>query len=283
MPNSRTPPRPSACGAARLLDGGGDGQAVDAGHRLDRRAAVQPALDEQRQHQVAGVQARLAHEVAQRARAAQAPQPGLRKGHALERIAAGSGEAAQRERARSRRSASREREEVRERAEDRLAVSLSVRSSASSVGLNGNSAETTWMTSYSPSDTVPLGTSARKAIGSESRNASSDAARTSRASPPMATPSALKASAPAEQREQPQRRLRPRDRDERAQPATISAASANAHSAASTTFSASSSRRVTRPRTSRPNACSSRSSASIPAASRTVTNMSETVTATATA
>ena len=68
--------------------------------------------------------------------------------------------------------------------------------SAWSVALNGKSAETTRITSKRPVDTAPLGTSARKAIGSESRKASSEAARTSRAIPPIATPSAANASAP---------------------------------------------------------------------------------------
>ncbi len=61
----------------------------------------------------------------------------------------------------------------------------------------------------------------------------------------------------------------------------MSSVTANEQMAASTTFSATSVVRETSPRTRRPNACSSRSSASIPAASSTVTNMSEIVTATA--
>ena len=68
-----------------------------------------------------------------------------------------------------------------------------------------------------------------------------------------------------------------------ASPNSISSVTASAQSALSTTFSASSAVRETSPRTSRPNACSSRSSASRPAASSSVTNISETVTATATA
>ena len=69
-------------GLARLVDGGGDREPVDARHGLDRRATVEPLLDEERQHEVAGVQPRLAHEVAQHRRAAQAAQARLREGHA---------------------------------------------------------------------------------------------------------------------------------------------------------------------------------------------------------
>ena len=69
-------------GLARLLDGRRDRQAVDAGHRLDRLAAVQAGLDEQRQDEVARVQPRLAHEVAQDGRAAQPAQARLGEWHA---------------------------------------------------------------------------------------------------------------------------------------------------------------------------------------------------------
>ena len=67
-----------------------------------------------------------------------------------------------------------------------------------------------------------------------------------------------------------------------ASPHSISRQTASAHSAASSTFSDSRPVRETSPRTSRPNACCSRSSASRPAASSSATNISETVTATAT-
>ena len=69
-------------------------------------------------------------------------------------------------------------------------------------------------------------------------------------------------------------RLQPRSRNATST-ASITAASAQAQSPARPIFSASSPVRETSPRTSRPNACSSRSSASMPAASSTVTNMSE--------
>ena len=73
---------PSACGLARLGDGGGDRQPVDARHGRDRRAPVEALLDEERQDEVAGVQPRLAHEVAQHRRGTQAAQARLREGHA---------------------------------------------------------------------------------------------------------------------------------------------------------------------------------------------------------
>ena len=67
-------------GGAGLLHDRGDAVAVDAGHRGDRRAPLQPVLDEQRQHEVRRRQRGLAHEVAQRAGAAQAAQAGGGKG-----------------------------------------------------------------------------------------------------------------------------------------------------------------------------------------------------------
>src|SRR3712207_7702340 len=47
--------------------------------------------------------------------------------------------------------------------------------SASSVGRNGNSADTTRITSYSAPETAPEGTSPSTAIGSDAMNASSEA------------------------------------------------------------------------------------------------------------
>ena len=113
-------------------------------------------------------------------------------------------------------------------------------------------------------------------------NASSDAARTSRASPPIATPSAANATAAkASASSHAGVRLQPRSRNATST-ASITAASAHAHRPARPIFSASSPLRDTSPRTSRPNAFSSRSSASIPAASSSVTNISEITTATST-
>ena len=60
---------------------------------------------------------------------------------------------------------------------------------------------------------------------------------------------------------------------------SITVVSTNAASAARPTFSTTSSVRLTSPRTSRPNAFSSRSSASIPAASSSATNIIEPTTA----
>ena len=116
-----------------------------------------------------------------------------------------------------------------------------------------------------------------------SRKASSEAARTSRASAPIATPSAPKPIAPPA-RATSQRAKRPQSSATKIpMPQSMTRVTTKAHAAASATFSPSSPRRETSPRTSRPNACSSRSSASMPEASRTVTNMSDTVTETATA
>ena len=66
---------------ARLLDGRGDAQAIDARQRGDRLAAGL-GLHEQRQHEVGGVQARLAHEVAQDRGRAQPPKACGGEGHA---------------------------------------------------------------------------------------------------------------------------------------------------------------------------------------------------------
>src|ERR1700730_6946111 len=68
---------------------------------------------------------------------------------------------------------------------------------ASRAGLKGKTAEITLTTSYRETATAPLGTSARKASGSDSKSASSDAALTSRATDPIATPNPPQASAPA--------------------------------------------------------------------------------------
>jgi hypothetical protein len=68
-------------GLARLGDGARDRQPVDAGHGSDRGPSFEPLLDEERKHEVARVQTRLAHEVAQHRRGAQAAQARLREGH----------------------------------------------------------------------------------------------------------------------------------------------------------------------------------------------------------
>ena len=150
-----------------------------------------------------------------------------------------------------------------------------------SAGRNGNRAETARLASSSGPATAPAGTRARKAIGSASRKASSEAARTSRASAPMATPSAPKASAPSASAGS-QRAKRPHSSSTNSPiPHSSARPTTNAHAALSATFSPSSAVRDTSPRTSRPKAWSSRSRASSPAASRTVTNISEMVTDTA--
>ena len=66
----------------RLVDRRRQGQAIDAGHGLDGRAALEALLDEEREDEVGGVQPRLAHEVAEDRGATQAAQAGLGEGHA---------------------------------------------------------------------------------------------------------------------------------------------------------------------------------------------------------
>ena len=79
-----------------------------------------------------------------------------------------------------------------------------------SAGLNGNSAETPSITVVTASRRPRrTGTSARNAIGSDSANASSEAARTSRASAPIATPMRREAEPARQQRRQPRGRARP--------------------------------------------------------------------------
>src|SRR4029079_2405404 len=69
-------------GLARLRHGLGDREAVDAGHRRDRRAPLEAGLDEHRKDEVPCIQARLAHDVPQDRGATQPSEAGLRKGHA---------------------------------------------------------------------------------------------------------------------------------------------------------------------------------------------------------
>ena len=68
-------------GLARLGDGARDREPVDAGHGADGSAPIEPLLDEEREDEVAGIEPRLAHEVAQHRRGAQAAQARLREGH----------------------------------------------------------------------------------------------------------------------------------------------------------------------------------------------------------
>ena len=67
---------------ARRFDGRGDAEPVDAGERADRLAA-RFGLDEERQDEIGGAEARLADEVAQDRGGAQPAQAGGGKGHAL--------------------------------------------------------------------------------------------------------------------------------------------------------------------------------------------------------
>ena len=160
---------------------------------------------------------------------------------------------------------------------------LTAASSACNAALNGNTNESAPITSYSPCDTDAEGTSARNASGSDSTNASSEAARTSRASAPIAMPSAPNPMAP-DASAITHKPARDQSRLTNAPiPASIARASTNAQPAASTSFSTSSPSRVSRPRTRRASVWSSRSRATPPAASSTHTNISDTLTATTTA
>src|SRR5437588_470510 len=113
--------------------------------------------------------------------------------------------------------------------------------------------------------------------------ASSDAARTSRASAPMATPSAPKASEPTASASSHSPTRLQSSGTNALTPASNANETTRPQAAASRPFSASSTSRETSPRTSRASACSSRSSASAPAASRAHTNIIEMLTATTTA
>ena len=114
-------------------------------------------------------------------------------------------------------------------------------------------------------------------------NASREAARTSRVSAPMASPRAANPTAPAASAST-QSGKRPQSRStNRPRPTSISRQAVAEHSAARPAFSTSSAVRDTRPRTRRGNAFSSRSSASVPEASSSVMNISDTATASATA
>ena len=65
MPNSRTAGIPARVGLAGLLDRVRDRQPLDAGHRLDRGALVDPVLDEHRVDEVLRRELGLAHHVPQ--------------------------------------------------------------------------------------------------------------------------------------------------------------------------------------------------------------------------
>ena len=127
---------------------------------------------------------------------------------------------------------------------------------------------------------MPDSTRETKAIGSEIMKASSELARTSRAAPPIAAPKAAKAAPPAtiaapNSGKRPQSMSTNSDR-----PASISSVTTIDSATPSPTFSTSSAVRPTSPRVSRGKAFSSRSSASEPATSSTVTNIRVTVAAT---
>ncbi len=68
-------------GLTGLGDGVGDRQAIDAGHRRDRLAAVDAVGDEHRVDEVGGLEAGLADQAAERVAGAEATQAGLGKRH----------------------------------------------------------------------------------------------------------------------------------------------------------------------------------------------------------
>ena len=110
--------------------------------------------------------------------------------------------------------------------------------------------------------------------------ASRDAARTSLAAPPIAAPKAAKPAPPATMAGI-QSRKRPQSRSTNSpRPASISRVTTRETTTPSRTFSVSSADFETSPRVSRAKAFSSRSSASEPATSRTVTNIRVIVAAT---
>ena len=123
--------------------------------------------------------------------------------------------------------------------------------------------------------TEPEGTSERKASGSETMKASSEAARTSRAAAPRAAPAAAKAAPPA----RIATRISPIRPQSRSTNSSRPAEHQHRHHEADRPPRGRPSRRAgrrapTSPRVSREKAFSSRSSASEPATSSTVTNIS---------
>ncbi len=152
---------------------------------------------------------------------------------------------------------------------------------ASSAASNGNSARTTLITSNRAGLTVPDSTSEMNAIGSEIMNASSELARTSRAAAPIAAPKAANAAPPATIATQDEREAAPVDVDEQRQAGEHQEGDDDRqrHAQAHLLDRAAPTSR-TSPRVSRAKAFSSRSSASEPATSSTVTNIRVTVAAT---
>ena len=179
---------PSACDLAGLLDGVGDRQALDAGHRLDRLAPVA-----RRAERTAG---RRGGRPTARSRA-----PGPRRAPVLRsrrrRVAGKDMQSAvtgfedsplaaeltsthaPRARGRAMRAAKRRRRSAPKATASAARCSSGPAQPAGvvergvaarrAVGLNGNSAETARITSYSAALTAPAGTSARNATGSEQR------------------------------------------------------------------------------------------------------------------
>ena len=74
---------------------------------------------------------------------------------------------------------------------------------------NGNTNATTSSTDFSVPDTALAGTRATNAIGNDSRNARSEEALTSRATPPTATPKRAEGETAERQGQDPQGEARP--------------------------------------------------------------------------
>ena len=275
----------------------GDRQALDARHRRDRLAGAARTSGlghEQRQHELAGAQLGLAHEPAQ-AGASRAVCACASVGKAIaSQVRASRARRKRRARAQSRAQPTRAsapnttsaRRGAPARCRSPGEAPLTAASSACRAALNGNTNEIAPIASYSPRDTEPRGTSARKASGSDSRKASSEAARTSRASAPIATPERAERERAERERDQPTgRRGYQSSADERADAGEHREGE---HERAARGQQQPSRRAAPRARSElrgrrRASVCSSRSSATPPAASSTQTNISDTLTATTTA
>ena len=272
---------PSSCDDSGLLDGVRDRQPVDAGHRLDRRALIGAELDEHRRTRGARPKApsRAPCRAAARSRAGAAcgwrerPSDGLygRSGELRRSGAAPRAPARRTPANRAARCAS---------APPRPPASLMRGVERVERGLEREHRR------HHPHDVVertarrpPRARARGTPAGARPSRTAATTARTSRVSAPIARPRAANASAPAPIAAT-QRRNRPQSSEtKRPSPASISRQIASEQTAASPAFSSSSAVRDTRPRTSRRKAFSSRSSASAPAASRRVMNISDTATA----
>src|SRR5581483_7135925 len=236
-----------------------DGVAAESGQLRVRQRLRR---DEQRQHEVVDGQRRLAHEVAERRRPPQAPQPGRRERHPRNGRTA------------ARAASANARQSPASQAASRATAphgwkSKSVAEKSRTPCANGSASLT-----QPAAVNTSAGISPRNTIGSTTSTATSDAVRASRATAPTSEPTAPSA-APVSASAQTRSGSRLQGSPPGAWPATVATANASATprpstaetTAASATLAATSRPGETRPRASRPRTFSSRSPASAPAAS----------------